>query len=128
MVLQFEVYLQTNYILGKEKIDILNEVKYFARHVNNLSNFIDGHKVSIESDWNIQSSSSLVVRGVTSQYEYNLSFGQGIKSSFILSNGGFYVMELKEKIIGNFPEGIICGEINVAPNFIDLNLSRDIYC
>ncbi|HYW10498.1 MAG TPA: TIR domain-containing protein [Longimicrobium sp.] len=119
------VWLKPDYAIGGKRLDIKTLTKQFCRHVPDLYLADGRQKYRVESDWNHESNANPVVRVVTEKFELRLAWASAAHDSLLLSNGGFFVGPLNEEVLGAFPQGLITGEVNVAPGLVDLTVSRD---
>jgi hypothetical protein len=119
----FRVYLKSEFANGSTRLDVESLARYYCRHVPDLYIVADAVKFLLESDWNF--SAGVYYGERTEEYEVRVSWASDGYDSIKLSNGGFYVCDLDWDILGDFPKGLMSGEINISPGLVDLNLSRD---
>lgn len=119
------VNLLSRYFHKNENINVAKIIEFYCRHVPDLFISQKNKKVSIDSDWNYEEKNNIFVINKTEKYEIRLSWASKEYNSIKLSNGGFYVQDLDSNILGDFPKGIVSGEINISPGLVDLNISRD---
>jgi TIR domain/Histidine kinase-, DNA gyrase B-, and HSP90-like ATPase len=119
------VWLKLDYAIGGKRLDIKMLTKRFCRHVPDLYLAEGKQKYRVESDWNHEPNANPVVRKCTETYELRLAWASTSHNSLLLSNGGFLVGPLDGVVLGDFPQGVITGEVNVTPGLVDLNVSRD---
>lgn len=119
------VWLKPDHASGGKRLNIKNLVSQFCRHVPDLYLAEGKQKYSVESDWNHERNASPVVRKCTETFEIRLTWASTSRNSLLLSNGGFLVGPLDRAVLGDFPQGMITGEVNITPGLVDLNVSRD---
>jgi TIR domain-containing protein/histidine kinase/DNA gyrase B/HSP90-like ATPase len=119
------VYLTPEFATGPKKLNIKGIAENYCRHVP-LFFIQEGlRKRSIETDWNTDSTSPILVSKKTDQYEVHMTWATDKNQGIIISNGGFFVRRLEDTVLGGVPQAFISGEINIAPGFVDLNIARD---
>ena len=106
------VYLKPEYAYGVKGLNIASLVAEYCRHVPDLYVFKDNRKVPVESDWNLPKDIEIITCIKTEKYEITLTWGSNLYDTLKLSNGGFFVTDLGKEVLGDFPRGLIAGEIN----------------
>jgi hypothetical protein len=112
---------------GATPLNVGQLVYHYCRHVPGLHIVSSKLKTKVESNWNHSTDAPVVVSGSNTKRSWSgsLAWAGGNFDSIKISNGGFFVQDLNIDALGDFPRGLITGEINFAPGAIDLVVSRN---
>jgi len=120
------VYLRKEFIEGDDKINIVEVVKQFCRHVRYLSVELDGQQIKLKKDWNTEGSKVIHVEKEPGVFELHLGIlGENKSTGFIASNVGFLITDQPKEIMPKLMPEKVYGEINFFPGAVDLTLARD---
>lgn len=118
------IYLKEEYIDGDNKVDLLEAVQTYCRHVPYIQVHSGKREIELLRTWNTAQSKRVSVTRKPRLYEMHLSISKE-KTGFIASNSGFLIRKDSEEIMPKYMPTIVSGEISVYPGVLDLNISRD---
>jgi hypothetical protein len=118
---------------GAQKLDVVEAVRKYCRHVPFLTLEIDGRPAALQDDWNIsaigdehtETDEPLFERTIPRLYQCKLTLSGSRERGVVFSNQGFYIEINAEQIVPKEMPAVISGEVNFFPGVIDVNIARD---